>query len=107
MLKKSPDSLVIVSTILLLFMILTWFIPAGEFTREEVNGRMVVVAGSYHEVEASPQGFWAVFRAPLKGFESALWKLIDLFVRFGPAREDSGFATNPNYIVLFLRHSVF
>lgn len=71
MLKKSPDSLVIVSVILVLFVILTWIIPSGEFDREEVNGRMVVVAGSYHKVEAEPQGFWAVFRAPLKGFESA------------------------------------
>lgn len=71
MLKKSPDSLVIVSVILLLFVILTWFIPAGEFDRAEVNGRMVVVAGTYHHVEAEPQGFWALFRAPLKGIESA------------------------------------
>lgn len=71
MLKKSPDSLVIVSSILLLFVILTWFVPAGEFNRVEVNGRMVVEAGSYHTVDAEPQGFWALFRAPLKGMESA------------------------------------
>lgn len=71
MFKKSPDSLVIVSVILVIFVILTWFVPAGEFDRAEVNGRMVVVAGTYHEVEAQPQGFWAVFRAPLKGIESA------------------------------------
>ena len=52
MFKKSPDSLVIVSVILVIFVILTWFVPAGEFDRAEVNGRMVVVAGTYHEVEA-------------------------------------------------------
>ena len=69
--KKSPDSLVIVSAILLLIVILTWVVPAGEFDRTEINGRMVVVAGSYHHVEAEPQGFWALFRAPLKGFDSA------------------------------------
>ena len=71
MLKKSPDSLVIVSAILLLFVLLTWIVPAGEFDRAEVNGRMVVVAGTYHKVDAEPQGFWALFRAPLRGFESA------------------------------------
>jgi uncharacterized ion transporter superfamily protein YfcC len=71
MLKKSPDSLVIVSAILLLFIILTWIVPAGEFDRADVNGRMVVVAGTYHKVDADPQGFWALFRAPLRGFESA------------------------------------
>jgi len=71
MFKKSPDSLVIVSVILVIFVLLTWLVPAGEFDRMEVNGRMVVVAGTYHSVQADPQGFWAVFRAPLKGIESA------------------------------------
>jgi uncharacterized ion transporter superfamily protein YfcC len=71
MFKKSPDSLVIVSVILVIFVLLTWIVPAGEFDRAEVNGRMVVVAGTYHTVQAEPQGFWAVFRAPLKGIESA------------------------------------
>lgn len=71
MFKKSPDSLVIVSVIIVIFVILTWIVPAGEFDRKEENGRMVVVAGTYHEVEPEPQGFWEIFRAPIKGFESA------------------------------------
>ena len=71
MFKKPPDALVIISVILVFLIILTWIVPAGEFERKEVDGRMVVVAGSYHAVEAQPQGFWAVFRAPLKGFVSA------------------------------------
>jgi uncharacterized ion transporter superfamily protein YfcC len=71
MFKKSPDSLVIVSVILVIFVLLTWIVPAGEFDRMDVDGRMVVVAGTYHSVEAEPQGFWAIFRAPLKGIESA------------------------------------
>lgn len=71
MFKKSPDSLVIVSAILLFFVILTWVVPSGEFDRKEENGKMVVIAGTYHRVEPEPQGFWEFFRAPLKGFESA------------------------------------
>ena len=71
MLKKSPDALVILSTILFIFVILTWLVPAGEFNREMVDGHLVVVSGTYHTVEASPQGFWELFRAPLKGIVSA------------------------------------
>jgi uncharacterized ion transporter superfamily protein YfcC len=71
MLKKSPDALVILSIILLLFVILTWIVPAGEFDREMIGGHKVVVAGTYHSVEANPQGFWELFRAPLKGIVSA------------------------------------
>ena len=71
MLKKSPDALVILSTILLIFVILTWIVPAGEFDRQMIDGHLVVVSGTYHTVEASPQGFWELFRAPLKGIVSA------------------------------------
>lgn len=71
MLKKSPDALVILSIILLIFVILTWIVPAGEFDRQIINGHKVVVSGTYHTVEVNPQGFWELFRAPLKGIVSA------------------------------------
>ena len=71
MFKKSPDALVILSTILLVFVILTWIVPAGEFDRQIIDGRKVVVSGTYHAVDANPQGFWEFFRAPLKGIVSA------------------------------------
>jgi uncharacterized ion transporter superfamily protein YfcC len=70
-LKKSPDSLLIVSVILILFTILTWIIPAGEYDRIEKNGRNIVVPNSYHHVDAAPQGVADVLRAPLFGFEAA------------------------------------
>jgi uncharacterized ion transporter superfamily protein YfcC len=68
---KLPDTLIIVSTILLIFVILTWIIPAGEFDRDVVNGREVLVPGSYHEIEPAPQGFFDFLKAPIKGFISA------------------------------------
>ncbi len=71
MLKKSPDALVIISLVLILFTILTWIIPAGEYAREVVDGRTVVMAGTYETVEASPQGFGELLVAPIKGFVGA------------------------------------
>lgn len=70
-LKKSPDSLLIVFLILILFTGLTWVIPAGAFDRVDMNGREVVVAGTYQELDSQAQGLSALLKAPLKGFEGA------------------------------------
>jgi uncharacterized ion transporter superfamily protein YfcC len=69
--KKSPDSLVIISGILILFTILTWLIPAGEFLREEVNGRILVVPGTYQETISSGQNIFDLLMSPFRGFEAA------------------------------------
>lgn len=71
MLKKSPDSILIVSIILCLFILLTWLIPAGEYLREVKDGRTIVVAGTYQEVNANPQGLGDLLIAPIKGLVSA------------------------------------
>ena len=71
MLKKSPDALVIISLVLILFTILTWIIPAGEYAREVVGGRTVVMAGTYETVAASPQGLGDLLVSPIKGFVGA------------------------------------
>ncbi|MFT4661489.1 MAG: putative ion transporter superfamily protein YfcC [Patiriisocius sp.] len=70
--KKSPDSLAIVSAVLVLFMLLTWIIPAGEFQRADKNGRMVVVPNTYETVESQGQGIFELLKSPLKGFEGAI-----------------------------------
>ena len=69
--KKIPHTLVIVSVILLIFLVLTWIIPSGTFERQELNGRQVVVPGTYHPVESDPQGLMALLTAPIRGMVSA------------------------------------
>lgn len=71
MLKKSPDALVIISIVLLLFVALTWIIPAGEYAHQIIDGKSVVVAGTYQHVEPEPQGISALLTAPIKGFVGA------------------------------------
>lgn len=71
MLKKMPDTLVLVFYMVLMAAALTWVVPGGEYVRErvEVNGRVkeVVVENSFHYVERAPQ--WSsVFFALFKGF---------------------------------------
>lgn len=69
--RKFPDTLAIILGIMIVFVLLTWIVPAGQFERTSVNGREVIVPGSYERVEAAPQGVGAFFQAPIRGFVSA------------------------------------
>ena len=46
---------------------MTWFVPAGEFMRQTVDGREVVVGDSFHFVDRAPQT-WQIFSALFNGF---------------------------------------
>lgn len=69
--KKFPDAITIIMGIMLVFILLTWLIPAGEYNYQEFNGREIVVPNSYHKVDPNPQGIFAFLTAPIKGFMSA------------------------------------
>ncbi len=66
-----PHTYVIVFAFILLAAVLTWILPGGEFDREivDVNGtpREVIVEGSFHSADKSPQT-WQVFSALFDGF---------------------------------------
>lgn len=67
-----PHIFVILFCIVLLCAVLTWIIPAGNFDRVvNESGREVVVAGTWHEVEATPVGFMGFFQAFFKGMVNA------------------------------------
>lgn len=68
---KMPHTLIIVGSILVIFLILTWIVPAGQFERQEFNGRMVVKPGTFQFVDSNPQGLMAFLMAPIKGMISA------------------------------------
>lgn len=72
MFKKIPHTYTIISSIILICALMSWIIPAGEFSREtvDVNGvsRTVIIDDSFHPVEAAPQS-WQVFASLLEGFE--------------------------------------
>ena len=65
--KKIPHTFTIVFALIVLAAVMTWFIPAGEFLRETVGGREVVVSDSFHYVDRAPQT-WQVFSALFNGF---------------------------------------
>ena len=65
--KKIPHTFTIVFVLIVLAAVMTWVIPAGEFSRETIGGREVVVNDSFHRVDAAPQT-WQVFSALYNGF---------------------------------------
>ena len=65
--KKIPHTFTIVFALIVFAAVLTWFIPAGEFLRQNVDGREVVVNGSFHYVDRAPQT-WQIFSALFNGF---------------------------------------
>lgn len=78
--KKFPDTLTIILCISIVFIIMTWVIPSGEFSKEIIDGKEVVVAGSYKPTEAKPQGLGAFLTAPIKGFASASFVIAFVFL---------------------------
>ncbi|MEG2869243.1 MAG: YfcC family protein [Terrisporobacter sp.] len=68
---KIPHTFTIIFTLIVIMAGLTWIIPSGQFDREDVDGRSVVVPGTYQSVESNPQGISDVFQAPINGFIDA------------------------------------
>lgn len=68
-----PHTLVLLIAFIFLAAVLTRLLPAGAYDRQtdDVTGREVVVAGSYHEVEASPVGFFDAIVAIPRGMIDA------------------------------------
>lgn len=67
---KLPTVYTILFLLIVLIAALTWIVPAGQYemTNNELLGKSVPVAGTYHQVESSPQSIKDILLAPVKGF---------------------------------------
>ena len=70
---RLPHPIVLLLGAVIIAALLTWVLPAGEYARkkDDVTGRQVVVAGTYHAVPASPGGPWAAAISIPRGFIEA------------------------------------
>ncbi len=66
--RKMPTAFGILLGLTVISAIATWIVPAGAY---QMDGK-VPIAGTYHLVEANPQGLWDIFQAPVTGFGDAL-----------------------------------
>lgn len=75
-----PHTYAIIFTIILIMAAATYLIPAGEYDREEVNGRQVVVDGSFHSVEQEPVSFFEIFKSVPLGMEKGATIIFYIFL---------------------------
>lgn len=74
-----PHVFALMFMITIVMAVLTWIVPAGEFTRAKQGAITKVVAGSFHLVQAKPQGFWQVFEAVAKGWQQSAVMIFMVF----------------------------
>jgi uncharacterized ion transporter superfamily protein YfcC len=68
---KSPNTYLIIFSLIVLMALLSWIIPAGEYQRQLINGREVVINNTFKFTERNPQGIGDIFLAPIRGFIEA------------------------------------
>ena len=69
--KRSPNTFVILFAILIVIAGLTWIIPGGYFETQQVDGRNMVIPGTFQTIDNNPQGLGAILMAPIRGFVDA------------------------------------
>jgi uncharacterized ion transporter superfamily protein YfcC len=65
--KKSINGFVLLFSVLVAMAVLTYIIPAGQYTRDLVDGRNIVISNSYETIARTPVGFLDVFSAIHEG----------------------------------------
>ena len=68
--KIKLNTFAIILAIVGVVAVMTWIVPSGAYDKMEVDGRQIVVAGTYHSVPANPQGLFDVLKAPVQGFSN-------------------------------------
>src|SRR5436190_1646529 len=83
---RLPHPVVLLGGAVLVAALLTWILPAGQYDRrpDTATGRNVVVAGTYHHVDAAPVGPFAAATAIPRGFIAAA-DVVVLVVMVGSA----------------------
>ncbi len=69
--KFNFNTLVMIFAVIVLVAITTWIVPSGEYKRQIINGRTLVIPNSFEFIENKPQGIADVLASPFKGFVQA------------------------------------
>jgi uncharacterized ion transporter superfamily protein YfcC len=65
---RMPHTLVIVGSLIVLVLALSWVIPSGSYERAERDGRQITVPGTYQQVDKVRLGAHWLMIAPIRGF---------------------------------------
>ena len=81
---RLPPTVLLLFELVIIMGILTWIIPAGEFTREVVNGISMVVPDSFHRVEQVGMGLFEILSCIPAGFTQNADIITMFFAMGGP-----------------------
>ncbi|WP_029332071.1 YfcC family protein [Exiguobacterium oxidotolerans] len=99
---KMPHTYAIIMGILLISVILTYTLPAGQFDREKQDGQTVVIDGTYRAVESAPVNLFGLFEAIPKGMEAGAGIIFYIFLVggvFGIIRETGAIESGINQLI--------
>lgn len=82
---KNPNSYVIIFTLIILSMLLTWVVPSGSFDRVEdpASGRTVVDPDSFHYIEDKSVGIYGALKTIPKGISGSGGIIAFIFIISG------------------------
>ncbi|MCP1146434.1 AbgT family transporter [Lysinibacillus endophyticus] len=82
---KIPHTYTLIFIIIIFAGLLSYILPAGEFDRVEdpETGKMLVVEGSYHQIESDPVSFFELFTAIPQGLEKGAQIIFYIFLVSG------------------------
>ncbi|NIP44712.1 MAG: hypothetical protein GWN61_25955, partial [candidate division Zixibacteria bacterium] len=60
------QSIIILAVLMILAGILTIFIPSGSYERSVIDGREIIIPGSYHRIPPPDYPIWRWFTAPVE-----------------------------------------
>lgn len=83
---RLPPTVLLLLYLVIIMGILSWIVPAGEFTREVVNGISMVVPGSFHRVEQVCMGLFDILNCIPEGFTQNA-DIISMFLIMGGSME--------------------
>lgn len=69
--KKSINAFILLFSVLAVMAVLSYIIPAGQYARELVDGRSIIVPNSYETIARTPVGFLDIFSAIHEGMVEA------------------------------------
>ena len=99
---RFPDTGTLLIALVVLSALLTYIVPAGAFDRDVVDGRSLVVAGTYQSTEANPTTFMSLIQSIYNGMLDAsdiAWFIFVVGGAFGIVTKSGAIAAALNKLI--------
>jgi uncharacterized ion transporter superfamily protein YfcC len=99
-------SVIIIFSIMIISGVLTKTLPSGEYQREIVNGRDVIIENSYSEIEKPDYPVWRWFTAPIEVLWSSDSALIITIIVFILVVSGAIYVLNKNHVIEYIINNI-